>query len=265
MCSVIVKCVANSCFAVISQPVAPSIKDATVKSTHTLRSVQQGAVLSAQSSHPPVTGSSNSTNAITWPSRPRPPFLHIQNPSGDGTGLIAQLTGSSMTSGPLSGHSFATGKASRPVSTDSPLRSAVSSGKGGVWETVVGSVAERPSIEGPRTGIVALMAQKGVPKRKSLSGLFDLAVKKSMDKIRPQHHGFLTRESARPGPIVAGALFRSLAEEMENAESRQSEIHIPSSQFVGRFGDEAFKSQAKLPEVQRESQIILRCCSLMKR
>ena len=120
---------------------------------------------------------------------------------------------------------------------DYPLKSPTFSGKGEVWESVVGSVADRPSIDGQRHNIQALMAPRGLPKRKSLTGLFGSAVKKGMHAkpITSPPESPTTRASANAklAPFGNPVKLKSLAEDIEEA-SREEVKSSPV--YRSRFG-----------------------------
>lgn len=92
---------------------------------------------------------------------------------------------------------------------------------GGVWESIVGSVADRPSKDGPRAAIEGLMRPIRLPKRKSLSSLFGLGARKNMHKTKPSSP--IRAPSSMSGQLV----LESLTEKVE--ESAQELRPIPTS------------------------------------
>jgi len=93
----------------------------------------------------------------------------------------------------------------------------------------------------------AIMAPKGVPKRKSLTGLFGLALKKSIDKLR----GTSTSEAiAELNDRDVLPELKSLAEEMKDAEPIKP-FCPPSPPYRSRFGDNAL---AEVPRPARASR-----------
>jgi hypothetical protein len=79
--------------------------------------------------------------------------------------------------------------------------------------------------------VQALLAPKGVPKRKSLTGLFGLAIKKSMDRMRG---GVSGTELGR----TSISNLRSLAEEFGDIAPVKP-FSPPSPPYRSRFGDNA--------------------------
>ncbi|KAK4686250.1 hypothetical protein P7C73_g3889, partial [Tremellales sp. Uapishka_1] len=154
--------------------------------------------------------------------RPRPPVLHISRPSTESSVQI--ITAS--TASPATARTITFKPDVSP--TNSPFPAA----EPRVWETVVGSYSDRPSVEGPRQVVAALMGPRGVPKRKSLTGLFGVAIKRSMEKIKPSPPNTFSKQET-PVPM------RSLAEELEDAhESPDAQV---GSAFKSRFGKEQYE------------------------
>ena len=145
--------------------------------------------------------------------RPTLPAFHIQKPSMDDT--CPFVTDSTL-------------RAVSPVVGETPDRSfslpkaPCNQGHGGVWETVVGSAPEEPPADGPIGDIVAPLALKGLPKRKSLTGIFGLAFKRSIDRLRPSTSKSFLKTDEDIGRLPPSAFvnddLRSLAEEMEPIE-----------------------------------------------
>ena len=79
-------------------------------------------------------------------------------------------------------------------------------------------MADRPSVEGPRQVVSALMGPKGVPKRKSLTGLFGLSMKKSFERIKGGD------AKLRANVEWGSPKLRSLAEELEDAGIQSTEV-----------------------------------------
>ncbi|OCF39113.1 hypothetical protein I317_07096 [Kwoniella heveanensis CBS 569] len=171
--------------------------------------------------------------------RTRPPVLHISGPSFD-MPVSMPLNTASTTSFPSTAvrRAFDDGDTS-PQSM--PSKYPISSGRGGVWESIVGSNAQRPSEDGTRHAIEALMGSSRLPKRKSLSGLFGLPIKKSMEKIKSSspprvfsnlfHH----RVEASPPRIAAEPTLKPLSEEIEEASAPFQASMVPSEKFFSRF------------------------------
>ncbi|WWD19225.1 hypothetical protein CI109_103683 [Kwoniella shandongensis] len=168
-------------------------------------------------------------------SRPRPPILHVSAPSAD-TGAVIEPRTSSTMSFPRTAQDPTFGSRLSHYTQDAPANHPVSSGQGGVWESVVGSMADRPSEEGTRHAIEALMGPNRLPKRKSLSGLFGLAIKKSMDRIKPTSppRAGSSRNHVSPPRLVVQPALKSLAEEIE--ESEVAKQGGTSGGFASRFG-----------------------------
>ncbi|WVQ95117.1 hypothetical protein IAU59_002211 [Kwoniella sp. CBS 9459] len=171
--------------------------------------------------------------------RPRPPVLHISGPSMDIPATTLPSTASTM-SFPSTANRPTFDNIDRSPQT-TPTKYPVNSGRGGVWESVVGSDAHRPSEEGTRHKIEALMGPARLPKRKSLSGLFGLPVKKSMDKIKPSSPSrvfsnlFHHRVEGSPPRIAAEPTLRPLSEEIEEASEPFKAAIVPSGKFTSRF------------------------------
>lgn len=129
---------------------------------------------------------------------------------------------------------------------DSPSRRPLTSGRGGVWESVVGSVVDRPSTDGPRDAIEVLMGATRLPKRKSLSNLFGLGPRKSMDKMKT---GSPTRAYPSASCIAGQLVLKSLTEEAEEpAEApRPIPISAASDVFTSRL-----PSLTQLPKQEKE-------------
>jgi hypothetical protein len=97
-------------------------------------------------------------------------------------------------------------------------------------------------VEGPREKIVATKTtvKHDLPKRKSLSGLFGLALKRSIDRLR--HQGSRSSLKVDEGTLrlppagFNGNTLRSLAEEMEKAE--MGGVKAVSSPYRSRFNGE---------------------------
>ncbi|WVR09430.1 hypothetical protein IAU60_006497 [Kwoniella sp. DSM 27419] len=128
-----------------------------------------------------------------------------------------------------------------------PYKYPVNSGRGGVWESAIGTAAERPSVDGPRHTIHALAASNRLPKRKSLTGLFTIPIKKSLDRIRPQSPGralsatIPEKHTASP-PRSAGIFsLQPLPESGEESVEIPRQT-VPSAPFTSRF--ERFDSPA---------------------
>ncbi|TYJ53515.1 hypothetical protein B9479_005846 [Cryptococcus floricola] len=83
-----------------------------------------------------------------------------------------------------------------------------------IYESVVGSTHDRPSTDGPRQAIEALMGPTRLPKRKSLTGLFGLGSRKSTDKLKASSPG---RAASSPPRMMGQPTLRSLKEETEDA------------------------------------------------
>ncbi|WVQ72025.1 hypothetical protein IAR50_001569 [Cryptococcus sp. DSM 104548] len=112
-----------------------------------------------------------------------------------------------------------------------------------IHESVVGSTHDRPSTDGPRDAIEALMGPTRLPKRKSLTGLFGLHGRKSNDKLKASSP---TRVASSPPRMLGQPTLRSLKEEIEDAAepvpaskvSKQApKIPTPKADvFTCRFG-----------------------------
>ncbi|WVF67509.1 hypothetical protein IAT40_002265 [Kwoniella sp. CBS 6097] len=193
--------------------------------------------------------------------RPRPPVLHISGPSMDLLATMVPTTASSMSFPSTANRTTFDDPDSSPQST--PSRYPVNSGRGGVWESVVGSNAQRPFEDGTRHAIEALMGPARLPKRKSLSGLFGLPVKRSMDKIKPSspprifsnlfHH----RVEASPPRIAAEPSLRPLSEEIEEASGPFKAAIVPSDRFTSRF-EEITKSHEVEPHRHERELYLVR-------
>lgn len=160
----------------------------------------------------------------------RPPALHISKPSQDVADPDQPLLTASSSMSFVEEVDKAFG--------DSPLKSPTFSGKGEVWESVVGSMADRPSVDGQRHTIEALMAPRGLPKRKSLTGLFGSAIKKAgqAHKLASPPESPTTRASANSklAPFGNPIKLKSLAEDIEEASREE----IKSSPvYRSRFGN----------------------------
>jgi hypothetical protein len=94
---------------------------------------------------------------------------------------------------------------------------------GRVSDIIAGPDAEREAAEAPVGDIVAQLGPKGLPKRKSLAGLFGLAFKRSIDRLRPaaSRSSLMTDEGTRrlPPSSINNDTLRCLAELAESAES----------------------------------------------
>ncbi|XAO25951.1 hypothetical protein I312_104784 [Cryptococcus bacillisporus CA1280] len=114
---------------------------------------------------------------------------------------------------------------------DSPFKHPLTSGMGGVWESIVGSAADRPSKDGPRAAIEGLMRPIRLPKRKSLSSLFGLGARKNMDKTKPSSP--IRAPSSMSGQLV----LESLTEEVEESaqELRPVLTSAASDVFTSRL------------------------------
>ncbi|KAL7422489.1 hypothetical protein Q5752_003137 [Cryptotrichosporon argae] len=175
--------------------------------------------------------------------RPRPPVLHLTKASVDTAGQSVKSPSETVkldetVNSVESAESVASVQAQSvpQVDLDSPFVVASSAPiSTGMWESVVGTAGERPSEDGPRV-VAALAGLTRLPKRKSLSGIFSLAVKRSLEKIRsspPRKDAKARGESGerrRPPPLT----LRSLAEEIEGTEQDHSG---PSpAPYISRFG-----------------------------
>ena len=168
--------------------------------------------------------------------RPRPPVLHLTKPSVDGN-LHAEQSGTTF-SVPFSdfipksaGTITSTFTTTSDAASGSPAKSATVSGEGGVWESVAGSFAERHSVDGPRQ-VITTARRKPVPKRKSLTGLFGLAMKKSFDRIKPDAPPSAFTLGKKE--VKASVALRSLAEEMEVADPGVGRTRHSSPPFSAR-------------------------------
>ncbi|WWC71395.1 uncharacterized protein I206_105350 [Kwoniella pini CBS 10737] len=178
--------------------------------------------------------------------RQRPPVLHISAPSAD----LAQA----LDSASPSTNSFSyTAKRStfdefHSSLNTTPSKYPVSSGNGGVWESVVGTSVIRPSDEDPCRAIEALMGPARLPKRKSLTGLFGLAIKKSFDRIKPSSPRRAHRIGFSPPRIATEPALRPLSEEIEEAVKPFEDAIVPSDNFTSRFSvvDEVGQKQEPL-------------------
>ncbi|KAK6910839.1 hypothetical protein I203_104873 [Kwoniella mangroviensis CBS 8507] len=198
-------------------------------------------------------GSMRSTNCQ------RPPNLHISAPSMNAGEQRSPLTASTMCFPNSAKRSTFGDQESLPNST--PSKYPISSGRGGVWESVVGTAATRTSDEEPCHAIEALMGSSRLPKRKSLTGLFGVNIKKSFERIKPSspprshaslfHHH---RVDASPPRIAAEPTLRSLAEEIEEASEPFKAAIVPSDKFISRFSaqDEPTEKKAEILRRDRE-------------
>lgn len=147
--------------------------------------------------------------------RPALPALHIQKPSTDDTRTIGGNSAGPKTVSPV----FPFDRSDTP---SSPAKVPCSGEHGGVWETIAGTAPERSSADGPRTSIVAQLAPKGVPKRKSLTGLFGVSLKRSFDRLRPS----VSKSSLRsdegavrlPPTTLNSEALKTLSEEVESVD-----------------------------------------------
>ncbi|WVW85433.1 hypothetical protein I302_107471 [Kwoniella bestiolae CBS 10118] len=233
----------------------------------------------AQSMVPPPTGSSLSAHidekyaaaaiksnvgSMRSTKQRRPPVLHISAPSTDAGVPVAPATASTMSFPHSANRSTFEDHDASPNST--PSKYPVSSGRGGVWESVVGTSATRTSDEDPSLAIEALMGPARLPKRKSLTGLFGVTVKRSLERIKPssppRSHAslFHHRVDASPPRIAAEPTLRSLAEEIEEASEPFKNAIVPSDKFVSRFSDE-IKPAEKKEEILRRDPSLRRVAS----
>ncbi|WWD02210.1 hypothetical protein V865_000248 [Kwoniella europaea PYCC6329] len=191
--------------------------------------------------------------------RQRPPYLHISAPSMDAGERRSPVTASTMCFPNSAKRSTFGDQESSPNST--PSKYPISSGRGGVWESVVGTAATRSSDGEPCHAIEALMGPSRLPKRKSLTGLFGVTIKKSLERIKPSspprshaslfHHH---RVDASPPRIAAEPTLRSLAEEIEEASEPFKAAIVPSDKFISRFSaqDEPTEKKAEILRRDRE-------------
>ena len=163
-------------------------------------------------------------------SRPPLPVLHVQQPSTD----------SKMSTF----HDYSRPLPSLPVAPAS-VRSLTEAPEEPVRNAAIGPIPEQP-VDGSRSNIAVALAHKGVPKRKSLSGVFGLAIKKSVDKIQSQtSRASLRSEESLSGPVRSPVScfkrknLRSLAEEMETADNVEARVGEPSVPYQSRFGSAA--------------------------
>lgn len=208
----------------------------------TIRSVDSSSTFRVPSGRPqPIVESSARTSAS---SRPRLPVLHVQQPS-------AEMSTSS--SRPTSVKPLPSVHRATTISSSNHYNGSTLFDQPGGYESTVGAAPGRPSADGQRYGIVAAYGTKGrtVPKRKSLTGVFGLALKKSYDKIRPS----TSRSSLKavnedaatlrgPPSSFPGKTLRSLAEEMESADAIVNVVRAPSMPYQSRFGDKVLKPQS---------------------
>ena len=87
-----------------------------------------------------------------------------------------------------------------------------------------------------------------VKKRKSLSGIFGMTVKKSIEKLRPQASRKSLRDESMatlrgPPSSFNSQRLRSLAEEMETADTSSPLIEEPSVPYRSRYGNSAFQDE----------------------
>ncbi|WVQ79720.1 hypothetical protein IAT38_001820 [Cryptococcus sp. DSM 104549] len=232
-------------------PPVPVVKESWARPTVM---AQGSASLSTQidEKYAAATARSNYSSGST--TRPRPPVLHLTAPSVDDPSALAQHSASTLS------------KASTPTLVDS----AQTASTGGVWESVVGSTSDRPSGNGPRSAIEALMGPARLPKRKSLTGLFGLSNKRSMDKVKPAQaqasgspkekthgHGLggFFRMPGSPPRITCEPILRSLAEEIEEASEPATTVAAAAASgsgmvkvvdgdvFASRFGFAPFGAE----------------------
>ncbi|WWC63483.1 uncharacterized protein I303_106086 [Kwoniella dejecticola CBS 10117] len=189
----------------------------------------------------------------------RPPVLHISAPSTDNA-LLGQppATASSMVSTRTAKRSTFDDHETSLNST--PSKYPVNSGRGGVWESVVGTSATRICSEEPCHAIEALMGPSRLPKRKSLTGLFGVAIKRSFDRIKPSSPPRSHRPDISPPRIAAEPTLRPLSEEIEEASKPFNTGIIPSDKFTSRFSlHEA--PESKKEEVSRRDPSLRRVAS----
>ena len=166
---------------------------------------------------------------------PPPPTLHLIKPSVDGISLENRKSTSTLRS--VSRDASVHG--SPPFSTyrkpppkvdeeaiedfDESLTSPTLNGKGRVWETTASSANSMGSVgnyhgNGGTVTTITGVRGKTVPKRKSLTGLFGLAMKKSFERIRPARPPSSFNMN-RMEVLSSVKTMTSLAEELEEADS----------------------------------------------
>ncbi|WWC90533.1 uncharacterized protein L201_005469 [Kwoniella dendrophila CBS 6074] len=169
--------------------------------------------------------------------RPRPPFLHISAPSLDDPSQVMPATASTTSFPHTANRSTFEDHDISP--NGSPSRYPINSGRGGVWESVVGTGATRISDDAPVHAIEALMGPSRLPKRKSLTGLFGVTIKKSFDRIKPSspksRSASHQRIGSSPPRIAANPTLRPLSEEIEEASGPFKTATVPSAKFTSRF------------------------------
>ncbi|KAK8854634.1 hypothetical protein IAR55_003373 [Kwoniella newhampshirensis] len=175
-------------------------------------------------------------------SRPRPPMLHISAPSLDDYPMAAQST-SSINSLSHIANKLALDGNSDTRQPDTLSRYPISSGEGGVWESVVGTIADRPSESGARHALEELMGPSRLPKRKSLTGLFGVAIRKSMEKIKSSSppRAIVSRYNVSPPRLMAEPALKSLAGGVEE-KSEAPRAVISSGGFESRFASSLAQS-----------------------
>ncbi|WRT68579.1 uncharacterized protein IL334_005557 [Kwoniella shivajii] len=179
------------------------------------------------------------SNVSSMQSIKRPPLLHISAPSMDCPSQLSPPTSSTAYVSHSATRSTFEDHEDAPQST--PSKHPLNSGGGGVWESVIGTSMTSASHEDPCHAIEALMGPSRLPKRKSLTGLFGLPIRRSIERIKPSSaprapSASFHRVSASPPRVTVEPTLRSLAEEIEEASNPFSMAVVPSSSFTSRFG-----------------------------
>jgi len=181
-------------------------------------------------------------------SRPRPPALHITKPSIDHRDARAPPSAFTMTSIPSTAQTIISSSDIHSSSFRTALQSASSADYAATQArddaVFAGDCKAREEEQESKPVTNGVKAYKGVPKRKSLSGLFGLNLKKSLDNVRSS--SALAVLASNPFPITWDNMdkpdVQPILGPVSEGRSKNASPPLPQLQaslpYKSRFGDE---------------------------